>query len=95
MRTTSSCLCSGDLLLFSDPATYCIINVCRANVALMGKKVTMNCAFGKDNNGNEFNKLTPSVSGTYRAVLLRDNNAERGGARWVQSVMQESAGIHV
>lgn len=64
-------------------------------VALMGKKVAMNCMFGKDQNGNEFNRLTPSVSNTYRTVLLRDNNTERGGMKWVQSVMAESAGVHV
>lgn len=64
-------------------------------VALMGKKVAMNCSFGKDQNGNEFNRLTPTVSGVYRAALLRDNNREQGGMKWVQSVMAESAGIHV
>jgi len=64
-------------------------------VALMGKKVTVNCTFGRDSNGNEYNRLTQSVSGTYRTVLLRDNNTERGGMRWVKSVMAESAGMHV
>lgn len=62
-------------------------------VALMGKKVAMNCMFGKDSSGNEFNRLTPSTSGALRAALLRDNNTERGGMKWVQSVMAESTGI--
>lgn len=63
--------------------------------ALMGKKVSMNCSFGMSKDGNEFNRLTPTVSGTYRAALLRDANAERGGMKWVQSVMAESSGINV
>ena len=59
--------------------------------ALMAKKVSMNCAFGKDGSGNEFNRLTPSVSTAYRALLVSDNNPQ-GGAKWVQRVMQESSG---
>lgn len=58
--------------------------------ALMAKKVSINCTFGKDNSGNEFNRLTPSVSNTYRARLVSDANP-RGGSKWVQSVMAESA----
>lgn len=62
--------------------------------ALMGKRVSMNCSFGIGKDGNEFNKLMPTVAGSYRTALLRDSNAERGGMKWVQSVMAESAGIH-
>jgi hypothetical protein len=50
----------------------------------------MNCTFGKDGSGNEFNRLTPSVSTAYRALLVSDPNPQ-GGAKWVQRVMNESA----
>lgn len=60
--------------------------------ALMAKKVNMNCTFGKDGSGNEFNRLTPSVSTAYRALLVSDPNPQ-GGAKWVQNVMAESAAI--
>lgn len=63
--------------------------------ALMAKRVSVNCSFGKDNSGNEFNRLTPSVSTTYRAHLVSDPNLERGGPKWVQRVMAESAGARV
>jgi hypothetical protein len=59
--------------------------------ALMAKKVTMNCTFGKDGNGNEFNRLTPSVSNPFRCLLVEDPNPQ-GGSKWVQRVMAESAG---
>jgi hypothetical protein len=59
--------------------------------ALMAKRVSMNCSFGKDGSGNEFNRLTPSVSTAYRARLVTDNNPQ-GGPKWVQRVMAESAG---
>lgn len=61
--------------------------------ALMAKKVAMNCVFGKDASGNEFNRLTPSASNTYRAQLVSDRNTARGGSKWVQSVMAESHGV--
>jgi len=60
--------------------------------ALMAKRVNMNCTFGKDASGNEFNRLTPTVSTCYRARLVSDPNTQQGGAKWVQSVMAESAG---
>jgi hypothetical protein len=62
-------------------------------VALMGKKVSMQCSFGMAADGKEYNKLTPAVAGTYRTSLLSDPNPQ-GGAKWVQSVMAESAGMH-
>jgi hypothetical protein len=63
--------------------------------ALMAKRVNMNCVFGKDGSGNEFNRLTPQVSTSYRARLVTDPNTQRGGSKWVQSVMAESAGARV
>jgi hypothetical protein len=60
--------------------------------ALMAKRVTMNCTFGKDGSGNEFNRLTPAVSTCYRAMLVEDPNPQ-GGPKWVQRVMSESAAI--
>jgi hypothetical protein len=60
--------------------------------ALMAKRVSMNCTFGKDGSGTEFNRLTPTVSTAYRALLVSDPNPE-GGAKWVQRVMAESAGV--
>jgi hypothetical protein len=59
--------------------------------ALMAKLVKLNVSFGKDNNGNEFNRDTRSVSTAYRARLVSDPNPA-GGSRWVQAVMAESAG---
>lgn len=59
--------------------------------ALMAKKVSVNVAYGKDNSGNEFNRITNAVSTAYRARLVMDSNPQ-GGPRWVQSVMAESAG---
>lgn len=63
--------------------------------ALMAKRVNMNCTFGKDGAGNEFNRLTPTVSTTYRARLVTDPNTQMGGSKWVQRVMAESAGARV
>lgn len=62
--------------------------------ALMAKKVSMNCTFGKDGSGNEFNRLTPTVSTAYRARLVEDPNPQ-GGSKWVQRVMAESAAVRV
>lgn len=52
---------------------------------LMAKQVKMACAFGKDANGNEFNRLTPNGKTTHRVVLIRDDNP-LGGMKWFQSV---------
>lgn len=62
--------------------------------ALMAKRVSMNCTFGKDGSGNEFNRLTPSVSTAYRARLVSDSNPQ-GGSKWVQQVMAENAAARV
>lgn len=62
--------------------------------ALMAKLVSINCKFGKDNAGNEFNRLTPSASTAYRARLVSDKNPQ-GGSKWVQRVMAESTGVRV
>lgn len=58
--------------------------------ALVAKRVKMACAFGKDGAGNEFNRLSPSASMTYRIHLVSDNNPQ-GGMKWVQSVMRAAA----
>lgn len=58
--------------------------------ALVSKRVKMACSFGKDNTGNEFNRLTPNAAMTHRIHLVADNNPQ-GGMRWVQSVMRAAA----
>lgn len=58
--------------------------------ALVAKRVKMACSFGKDNSGNEFNRLTPNAAMTHRIHLVSDNNPQ-GGMRWVQSVMRAAA----
>lgn len=58
--------------------------------ALAAKRVKMACAFGKDNAGNEFNRLTPNASTTYRVHLLQDNNPN-GGMKWFQKVSAGAA----
>lgn len=55
--------------------------------ALAAKAVKFASAFGKDNSGNEYNRLTPSARTTHRVRLVRDDNPQ-GGMRWLQSVMQ-------
>lgn len=63
--------------------------------ALMAKRVNVNCTFGKDGSGNEFNRTSPTVSTAYRARLVTDPNNQQGGSKWVQSVMAESTGSRV
>lgn len=63
-------------------------------VALMAKKVSMNCVFERGPNHTDINKLTPAVSTTYRARLISDNNPQ-GGSKWVQDVMRQATGMHV
>lgn len=58
--------------------------------ALAAKRVKMACAFGKDGNGNEFNRLTPSASTTHRVRLIKDNNPN-GGMKWFQAVSASAA----
>jgi hypothetical protein len=53
--------------------------------ALAAKTVKFACAFGKDNSGNEFNRLSPNVKTTYRIRLVEDLNPQ-GGMKWVQQV---------
>ena len=55
--------------------------------ALAAKRVKFASAFGKDNSGNEFNRLTPSAQMTHRIRLVRDDNPQ-GGMEWVRRVMQ-------
>jgi len=54
--------------------------------ALMGKRIRLACAFGRDGQGNEFNRLTPSGQTTHRVHLIRDDSP-RGGMKWFQSVI--------
>lgn len=53
--------------------------------ALAAKALRYACAFGKDNSGNEFNRLSPTVNTAYRVQLLRDDNPQ-GGMKWLRSV---------
>ena len=55
--------------------------------ALAAKAVKFASQFGKDNSGNEFNRLSPTTSTTHRVRLLQDNNPQ-GGMKWVREVMQ-------
>lgn len=57
--------------------------------ALAAKAVKFASSFGKDNSGNEYNRLTPSARNTHRVRLVRDDNPQ-GGMKWVQSVMQSA-----
>lgn len=52
---------------------------------LAAKRVKFACAFGKDQNGNEFNRMNPSGQTAYRVRLVRDDNPQ-GGMKWFQSV---------
>ena len=52
---------------------------------LAAKRIKFASAFGKDGNGNEFNRLTPSGQTAYRVRLISDNNPQ-GGMKWFQSV---------
>jgi len=60
--------------------------------ALMAKTVAFACDFRRGPNDTEINRLSPSVSGAFRAHLLRDDNP-LGGTRWVKRVMSEASGI--
>jgi len=53
---------------------------------LAAKRVKFACAFGKDGQGNEFNRLNPSAQTSHRIRLIQDNNP-LGGSRWLQSVV--------
>lgn len=57
---------------------------------LAAKRVKFACAFGKDGNGNEFNRLSPSGKTTHRVRLIRDDNPN-GGMKWFQSVSSAAA----
>ena len=54
---------------------------------LAAKTVKMAAAFGKDGNGNEFNRLTPSGRMTHRVRLIRDDNP-LGGMQWFMKAAQ-------
>lgn len=53
--------------------------------ALAAKAVKFGCSFGKDNAGNDFNRMTPNAKASYRVRLISDNNPQ-GGMKWVQKV---------
>lgn len=52
---------------------------------LAGKRVKFACAFGKDGNGNEFNRMNGSGQTSHRIRLISDPNPA-GGMKWFQSV---------
>lgn len=52
---------------------------------LAAKRVKFACAFGKDGNGNEFNRMNGSGQTSHRIRLISDNNPE-GGMKWFQAV---------
>lgn len=53
--------------------------------ALAAKTVKFACAFGKDNTGNDFNRLSANVRATHRVRLIEDHNPQ-GGMKWAQRV---------
>lgn len=53
---------------------------------LSAKRIKFACAFGKNDSGNEFNRLNPSGQTAHRVRLVQDNNPQ-GGMKWFQSVM--------
>lgn len=57
--------------------------------AIAAKTVKFACAFGKDNTGNEFNRMSPSVKTTHRIRLIEDRNPQ-GGMKWFQMMAQEA-----
>lgn len=57
--------------------------------ALAAKTVKFACAFGKDNSGNEFNRMNPSAKTTHRMRLIEDRNPQ-GGMKWFQKVASQA-----
>jgi hypothetical protein len=53
---------------------------------IAAKRVKVACAFGRTNEGNEFNRVTPSAQTTHRVRLMRDDNP-LGGMKWFQKMM--------
>ncbi|OIR02618.1 hypothetical protein GALL_153320 [mine drainage metagenome] len=52
---------------------------------IAGKKTQYACSFGKDNNGNEFNRLNPKSSTTYRLNVIQDTQeGMRRFAEWMR-----------
>ena len=50
-----------------------------------GKKKQYTCAFGKDNSGNEFNRLNGKSSGTYRLSIIEDTpEGQKSFRQWMQ-----------
>ena len=56
---------------------------------LAAKRIKLACAFGKDNSGNEFNRLNPSGQTAHRVRLIRDDNPN-AGMKWFTTVMTAS-----
>jgi len=59
---------------------------------LAAQKVGFGCAFGRDANGNEYNRLSASSSTTHRVRLIRDDNPQ-GGMKWIQQAIRETANV--
>jgi len=57
--------------------------------AIAAKTVKFACAFGKDNTGNEYNRMSGSTKTTHRIRLIEDRNPQ-GGMKWFQKVAQEA-----
>lgn len=53
--------------------------------AMAAKTVSMSCAYGRDHNGNEYNRLSANTRTTYRVRLMRDDNPQ-GGMRWLRQL---------
>lgn len=52
---------------------------------LAAKRVKFACAFGKNGDGNEFNRMTASGQTSHRVRLLEDKNPN-GGMKWFSEV---------
>lgn len=56
---------------------------------LAAQRIKFACAFGKDQAGNDLNRMNPNGQTAVRVRLVSDNNPE-GGMNWVQRVMRET-----
>lgn len=52
---------------------------------IAAKQVKLAVAFGRNGDGSEFNRATPTAKSSYRTRLISDSNPN-GGMKWVQSV---------
>ena len=59
---------------------------------IAAQRIKFACAFGKDQSGNDMNRMSGSGQSTYRVHLISDNNPE-GGLKWVHAMMKETSNI--